>query len=205
MAHQRFRIDCIKQAITDVFETVVATMIANITPKPDLSPNASFATSTAHFSTTTEISETPQPSPRPISKNKKIRRVHIKHVSSRGIVKHRRQTFRSSHNGPNFRKYILAVQQYTHPSLTIGRKTVDILNNFLGDVLERMTVDAKRLSRNRVRRTLGESDVRTAIRLMLPEGMNRDGQTFAARCVADYRNTVLNRMRAQLRKKANRK
>lgn len=117
-------------------------------------------------------------------------------------AKRQLRSYRFSHKAPDFSKYIAAMLKITHPSLAIGKKTVSIINSFLGDVLEKMTEDAKKLSQNRGSRTVTDNDMRTATRLLLPAGMNRDGQSFAGRCVGDYQRTVQNRAKAQLRRKA---
>lgn len=192
-----FTIDSIPKSIVDVFGTIATTM-ANITPLPNLSA-ASTTNSTQSFSTSTPLKQSSKPRSKKMS-TKKRRLGPLTKIKSSATP--RRTTYRSSHNAPNFSKYILAVQKYTHPSLTISRKTVSIINNFLGDVLDRMTEDAKRLSQTRGSRSLAETDMRTATRLLLGNGMARDGQAMAARCVADYQKTVANRNRAQLRRNA---
>lgn len=179
----------------------VVTIMSNITPLPNVSAGATGGGMTVEdisFETSTPIMRETKRNQRALLK-KKLR--YAPQTSQKAGAAYRRRFRRSSHIVPDFKKYILAVHKSTNPSMMIGSKTVAILNGFLGDVLERMTDDAKQLSQTRGGRTLSETDMQAVARLMLPTGMARDGQAFAARCVADYQTTVENRARRTMLKR----
>lgn len=75
---------------------------------------------------------------------------------------------RSKKRTETYSTYLYRVLKQVHPETGISKKGMAIMNSFIHDVFERVTVEAGRLSRHNKKATLSSREVQTAVRLVLP-------------------------------------
>ncbi|XP_028173403.1 late histone H2B.L4-like [Ostrinia furnacalis] len=88
-----------------------------------------------------------KPIEKPISKSKKIKKK----------------------NYQSFSIYIYKLlRSVTQSNLGISRKSMQIMNNFVNDMLEKIAVEASRMVVHGKKTTMGSQEVQSAVRLLLP-------------------------------------
>ena len=68
----------------------------------------------------------------------------------------------------SYSSYIYKVLKQVHPDTGISKKSMSIMNSFIGDVFERIASEAGKLGKYAGRQTLSSREVQTAVRLVLP-------------------------------------
>lgn len=65
--------------------------------------------------------------------------------------------------------------------VSLGGKAMKVVNSFVNDVFDRIATQAGQLARVNKRRTLGSSEVQTAVRLVLPPELAKHAMAEATR------------------------
>ena len=65
--------------------------------------------------------------------------------------------------------------------VTLGGKTMKIVNSFVNDLFDRIATQAGQLARVNKRRTIGSGEVQTAVRLVLPAELAKHAMAEATR------------------------
>merc|ERR1711981_1043984 len=81
-------------------------------------------------------------------------------VKKRAAPRRRRQQ--------SFAVYIYRVLKQVHPETGISKRSMSIMNSFIGDIFERVAGESSRLVRYNKKHTLSSREVQTAVRLLLP-------------------------------------
>jgi histone H2B len=68
----------------------------------------------------------------------------------------------------SFASYIYKVLKQVHPDTGISRRAMSIMNSFVNDTFDRLSIEAIRLSRYNKKATLTSREIQTAVRLLLP-------------------------------------
>jgi histone H2B len=89
----------------------------------------------------------------------------------------------------NFRSYashIYKVLKQVHPERSISNKAMAIVQSFVSDIIERIGMEAGRLSRYNNRRTVTSREVQTAVRLVLPGELAKHAVSEGTKAVTKY-------------------
>eukprot|EP00758_Cryptobia_borreli_P009398 Tbor_TRINITY_DN5477_c0_g5::TRINITY_DN5477_c0_g5_i1::g.25432::m.25432/K11252/H2B; histone H2B len=68
----------------------------------------------------------------------------------------------------SFAVYIRRALKEINGDLSLSSKTTKVVNSFVIDIFERIAAEAASLVRDNKKRTLGSSEIQTAVRLVLP-------------------------------------
>ena len=64
--------------------------------------------------------------------------------------------------------YIYKVLKNIHPEIGVSKKAMNVLNSFVGDLFERVALEASKLARYHGKQTLSSNDIQSAVKLILP-------------------------------------
>ena len=82
--------------------------------------------------------------------------------------------------------YIYKVLKQVHPDTGISKKSMSIMNSFIGDVFERIASEAGKLGKYAGRQTLSSREVQTAVRLVLPGELAKHAVSEGTKAVTKY-------------------
>ncbi|XP_061260015.1 histone H2B type 1-K-like [Bos javanicus] len=72
--------------------------------------------------------------------------------------------------------YVYKMLKQVHPDTGISSKAVGIMNSFVNDIFERIAGQALRLAHYNKRSTITSREIQTAMRLLLPGGVQTDNE-----------------------------
>lgn len=64
--------------------------------------------------------------------------------------------------------YIYRVLKNIHPETGISKKAMGVMNSFVGDLFERIALEASKLNRYQRKHTITSTDIQAAVKLILP-------------------------------------
>ena len=100
--------------------------------------------------------------------NRKMREANEKRKKATGILK-RKGINRTTKRVYSYSIYIYRVLKKIWPDkMRISKRSMSILNTFMNDIFEKLTLEASRLIRYKKQNTLYSRDLQTAVRLVLP-------------------------------------
>ena len=79
--------------------------------------------------------------------------------------------------------YVHRALKQVNKNLTLSSKTMKIVNSFVNDIFERVAVQASGLVRATTKRTLGSSEIQTAVRLVLPAELAKHAMAEGTKAV----------------------
>lgn len=82
--------------------------------------------------------------------------------------------------------YIYKVLKQVHPDTGISKKSMSIMNSFIGDVFERIAGEAGKLGKYAGRSTLSSREVQTAVRLVLPGELAKHAVSEGTKAVTKF-------------------
>ena len=85
--------------------------------------------------------------------------------------------------------YIHKVLKQVHPDTGISKRGMSVMNSFIGDVFERLCVEAGRLVRYNKTKTLSTRAVQSAIRLVLPGELAKHAVSEGTKALTGYNNS----------------
>ena len=86
----------------------------------------------------------------------------------------------------SYSSYIYKVLKQVHPDTGISKKSMSIMNSFIGDVFERIASEAGKLGKYAGRQTLSSREVQTAIRLILPGELAKHAVSEGTKAVTKF-------------------
>ena len=86
----------------------------------------------------------------------------------------------------SFSIYIYKVLKQVHPDTGISSKAMNIMNSFVGDIFERIAVEASRLAHYNKRGTISSREIQTAVRLLLPGELAKHAVSEGTKAVTKY-------------------
>ena len=93
---------------------------------------------------------------------------------------------RSSKRVESYSSYIYKVLKQVHPNTGISKRGMSILNSFISDIFERLTLDAFKLSRYNNRSTLFSRENQTSVRLLLPGELSKHAVSEGTKAVTKF-------------------
>jgi len=73
-----------------------------------------------------------------------------------------------------------------HPDIGISKKAMNIMNNFISDNFDRISLEASKLVRFNKKRTLSSREVQTAVKLILPGELARHAISEGTKAVTKF-------------------
>ena len=86
----------------------------------------------------------------------------------------------------SFALYIYKVLRQVHPETGISKKSMNIMNSFIGDLFERIAVEASKLVRYNKRRTLSSREIQSAVKLILPGELAKHAISEGTKAVTKF-------------------
>ena len=93
---------------------------------------------------------------------------------------------RSKKRTESYSIYIYKVLKQVHPDTGISKKSMSIMNSFIGDVFERIAGEAGKLTKYAGRSTLSSREVQTAVRLVLPGELAKHAVSEGTKAVTKF-------------------
>lgn len=84
------------------------------------------------------------------------------------------------------KKWHKQVLKQVHPETGISRKAMSIMNSFVNDTFDRLSLEAIRLARYNKKATLTSREIQTAIRLLLPGELAKHAVSEGTKAVTKY-------------------
>ena len=85
-----------------------------------------------------------------------------------------------------FSVYIYRVLKQVHPEVGISKRSMQIMNSFIADIFEKISLEASKLVRYNKRHTLSSREVQTAVRLLLPGELAKHAVSEGTKAVTKY-------------------
>ncbi len=82
--------------------------------------------------------------------------------------------------------YIYRVLKQVHPETGISKRSMSIMNSFINDVFEKISLEASKLVRYNKKQTLSSREVQTAVRLLLPGELAKHAVSEGTKAVTKY-------------------
>ena len=80
--------------------------------------------------------------------------------------------------------YIYKVLKQVHPDT--GTKAMGIMNSFVSDIFERISMEASRLTKYAKKSTMSSREIQTAVRLLLPGELAKHALSEGTKAVTKY-------------------
>ena len=85
-----------------------------------------------------------------------------------------------------FSVYIYRVLKQVHPETGISKRSMHIMNSFIGDIFEKIALEASKLVRYNKKHTLSSREIQTAVRLLLPGELAKHAVSEGTKAVTKY-------------------
>jgi len=85
-----------------------------------------------------------------------------------------------------FSVYIYRVLKQVHPETGISKRSMHIMNSFIGDIFEKIALESSKLVRYNKKHTLSSREVQTAVRLLLPGELAKHAVSEGTKAVTKY-------------------
>ncbi|KAF2546196.1 hypothetical protein F2Q70_00019602 [Brassica cretica] len=132
----------------------------------------------------------PQPpeTPAPASEvpSKETHKVEEKEGNKKKKMLKKRKKNRSEVAGDEYKRYVYKVMKQVHPDLGISSKAMTVINMFMGDMFERLAVEAAKLNDYSKRRTLSSREIEAAVRLVLPGELSRHAVAEGSKAISNF-------------------
>lgn len=94
-------------------------------------------------------------------------------------VRHRRRV-------ETFSLYIYKVLRQVHSDIGISKKAMSIMNSFINDTFDRLSVEASKLIRYNKKRTLSSREIQSAVKLLLPGELAKHAISEGTKAVTKF-------------------
>lgn len=88
--------------------------------------------------------------------------------------------------------YIYRVLKNIHADIGISKRGMDVMNSFVGDLFERIALDASKLNRYQKKHTISSNDIQSAVKLILPGDLAEHAINEGARALNKSTNKSAN-------------
>ncbi|XP_055317761.1 histone H2B-like [Sitodiplosis mosellana] len=119
--------------------------------------------------------------------------------AEKSIVKQSKKSKKSKESKPDAKKpkkrtqsygpFLYRVLKQVHESTDISNEAMDILNDFMNDIFERIANEASVLTHRNKSKTLGSRDIMTAVKLLFAGELARHALAEANQALARYKQS----------------
>jgi len=103
-----------------------------------------------------------------------------KKVAKKAAAHHKRRRVET------FSVYIYRVLKQVHPEVGVSKRSMHIMNSFIGDIFEKIALESSKLVRYNKKHTLSSREVQTAVRLLLPGELAKHAVSEGTKAVTKY-------------------
>ena len=89
----------------------------------------------------------------------------------------------------SYATYIYKALKQVHPDTGTSKRSVSVLNSFIGDIFDRIATEASKLARYTKKKTLSSREVQTAVRLTLPGELAKHAVSEGTKAVTKYKSS----------------
>lgn len=86
----------------------------------------------------------------------------------------------------SFASYIFKVLKQVHPNTSITRRSMNIMDTYIGDQLEALVREASVLAQSNKRQTISGREIQSAVRLVLPGELAKHAVSEGTKAVTIY-------------------
>lgn len=102
-----------------------------------------------------------------------------------------KKTARKKRRTRGFGNYIWRVRKQVHPDLGISVKAVQMMSDFVVDIMDRIGSEAGLLAKKSGRRTMTSREIQTAVRLVLPGELAKHAVSEGTKAVTKYNASLI--------------
>ena len=88
--------------------------------------------------------------------------------------------------------YIYRVLKNIHGEVGISKKAMSVMNSFVGDLFERIALEASKLNRTQRKHTISSGDIQSAVKLILPGDLAEHAIAEGNRAVGKFTQKITN-------------
>ncbi|OMJ81543.1 hypothetical protein SteCoe_17949 [Stentor coeruleus] len=85
-----------------------------------------------------------------------------------------------------FALYIYRVLKQVHPDTGISKRSMSVMNSFINDIFEKISLESTRLLRYSKKHTLTSKEVQTAVKLILPGELSKHAVSEGTKAVTKF-------------------
>ncbi|KDE02488.1 histone H2B [Microbotryum lychnidis-dioicae p1A1 Lamole] len=108
---------------------------------------------------------------------KAVKKAPAAHGEKKKKKKQRKETFST---------YLYKVLKQVHPDTGISNKAMLILNSFVNDIFERITIEACKLATYNHKATISSREIQTSVRLILPGELSKHAISEGTKAVTKF-------------------
>lgn len=85
-----------------------------------------------------------------------------------------------------FALYIYRVLKQVHPDTGISKRSMSVMNSFINDIFEKISLESTKLLRYSKKHTLTSKEVQTAVKLLLPGELSKHAVSEGTKAVTKF-------------------
>ena len=93
---------------------------------------------------------------------------------------------KSRKRAETFALYIYRVLKQVHPDTGISKRSMSVMNSFINDIFEKISVESTKLLRYSKKHTLTSKEVQTAVKLLLPGELAKHAVSEGTKAVTKF-------------------
>ncbi len=82
--------------------------------------------------------------------------------------------------------YILRVLKQVHKDTGISQNSMSVMNSLITDLFERISLEASKLARTKKKSTLSARDIRTSVKLLLPDELAKNAIIEGSKAITKF-------------------
>ena len=86
----------------------------------------------------------------------------------------------------SYSSYIYKVLKQVHPDTGISKKGMSIMNSFINDIFDKISVETTNLARYNKKPTVTSREIQTAVRLILPGELSKHAVSEGTKAVTKF-------------------
>ena len=96
---------------------------------------------------------------------------------------------RKSKRMESYQSYIHKVLKQVHPEIGVSKKSMSIMNSFIGDIFSRIASEAGKLAGYNAKATLSSREIQTACKLVLPGELAKHAVSEGTKAVTKFQGS----------------
>ena len=96
---------------------------------------------------------------------------------------------RKSKRMESYQSYIHKVLKQVHPEIGVSKKSMSIMNSFIGDIFSRIASEAGKLAGYNSKATLSSREIQTACKLVLPGELAKHAVSEGTKAVTKFQGS----------------
>ena len=106
--------------------------------------------------------------------------------TAKKVAEKRSSRKRSTAKAETYKIYIYKVLKQVHPDTGISSKAMSIMNSFINDIFDKISVETTNLARYNKKPTVTSREIQTAVRLILPGELSKHAVSEGTKDVTKF-------------------